>query len=185
MTTNQEIAIAIIAAFAMVGVLTLMGAYLIIGMARDRTSRRNSNGASVNPGLPLMTGSGWALTWRALRRKCPVCGIGDIFKSHFKMNPTCPRCGAVFFKNEGEWLGPAVLDYTVAIGGALVTWAVTVFIGCSEAVQLGAAAVVAFGGLIGLAPWTRSFWALLLYICGEIESGDSTSAAAPPPRTSR
>ncbi|MGH7933577.1 MAG: DUF983 domain-containing protein [Candidatus Binataceae bacterium] len=99
-----------------------------------------------------------------------------MFRSHFKMNPSCPRCGAVFFKNEGEWLGPAVLDYTVAIGGALMAWAALVFLGYPEAVKLSVAAVVVFGGLVGLAPWTRSLWALLLYICGEIEPGDAPPA---------
>jgi uncharacterized protein (DUF983 family) len=46
----------------------------------------------------------------ALARKCPVCRRGDIFKSRFKMSQSCPVCGAVFFKNEGEWLGPMLID---------------------------------------------------------------------------
>src|SRR5690242_8609876 len=110
MNTNQEIAMAIVAAFFAVGVLTLIGAYLIIGIGWQEFDTIHGD-TWTRARL-----SGLVLIWRALARKCPVCGRGRIFKSYFTMNSACPVCNSVFWKNEGEWIGPMVIDYTVAVG---------------------------------------------------------------------
>jgi hypothetical protein len=68
MKTNQEIALAILAAFLIVGILTLIGAYLIIGMGWQEFD-------AVDEGRNRWIGerpSGWALIGRALRLKCPA-----------------------------------------------------------------------------------------------------------------
>src|SRR5690349_2136113 len=103
MSTQSEIALAIVAAFCVLGLLSLMSAYLIIGMAWDKSPLR-SQAASRKRAI-----AGWPLIWRALLLRCPNCGKGPIFKATFSMNDCCPVCDAVFWKNEGEWLGPAVV----------------------------------------------------------------------------
>ncbi len=97
MNTNQEIALAIVAAFFGVGVLTLLGAYLIIGIGWQEFD--TTHGDMRTRARP----SGLALVLRAAARRCPVCGRGRIFKSYFTMNYACPVCNSVFWKNEGEW----------------------------------------------------------------------------------
>ena len=167
MNTNQEIALAIVAAFFGVGVLTLIGAYLIIGIGwQEFDTTHGDTRVRARP-------SGWLLIWRALAKKCPICGRGRIFKSYFSMNSACPACNSVFWKNEGEWIGPMVIDYTVAVGGALLSWAALVFFSFSETLQIIIPAMVAVGGGIGVVPWSRSFWTLFLYITGEMIAADA------------
>jgi uncharacterized protein (DUF983 family) len=160
MSINSQIALAILGAFAMLGLLSLMGAYLIIGMAWDKSPLRTASGAKRI--------AGGNLVWRALKLRCPACGRGHIF-ARFRMNQRCAACGAVFWKNEGEWLGPAVVDYSAATGAALVIWAIVVFAGASATVQLVCAGAAAIVAAIAFSRWSRSFWTLLLYISGEMD----------------
>src|ERR1700730_11923180 len=101
MKTNQEIALAILAAFLVVSILTLIGAYLIIGIGWREVDAAHENRNRWIGKRP----SGWTLVGRALMWMCPVCGRGRISKSYFAMNSACPACGSVFWKNEGEWIG--------------------------------------------------------------------------------
>lgn len=68
-----------------------------------------------------------------------------------------------------------VIDYTVAVGGALLSWAALVFFSFSGTLQIVIPAVVAVGGSIGVVPWSRSFWTLFLYITGEMIAADESS----------
>ena len=68
-----------------------------------------------------------------------------------------------------------LIDYTVAVGGALLSWAALVFFSFSGTLQIIIPAVVAVGGGIGVVPWSRSFWTLFLYITGEMIAADARS----------
>lgn len=70
----------------------------------------------------------------------------------------------------------SLIDYIVAVGGALLSWAALVFFSFSETLQVVIPAVVAIGGGIGVVPWSRSLWTPFLYITGEMtaEGGSST-----------
>jgi uncharacterized protein (DUF983 family) len=163
MTPNSEVALAILGAFGVVSLLGLMGAYLIIGMAWERSPLR-VKGTSQPNGMV----SGWILVARAMALRCPNCGQGRIFGSRFQMNAVCPVCGMVFWKSQGEWLGPAVVDYSVATAGGLIAWALLVLIGASPALQLvfGCLAVLVIA--VATSRWSRSFWTVLLYISGDL-----------------
>ena len=91
------------------------------------------------------------------------------------MNSACPVCNSVFWKNEGECIGPMVIDYTVAVGGALLSWAALVFFSFSGTLQVVIPAVVTVGGGIAVVPWSRSLWTLFLYISGEMTAEDGSS----------
>jgi uncharacterized protein (DUF983 family) len=56
----------------------------------------------VSPGLALM---------RGLRRRCPRCGNGGLFRGWFRMAPTCPSCGLRLEREEGAFLGSLALNY--------------------------------------------------------------------------
>jgi uncharacterized protein (DUF983 family) len=162
MSPNSEAALAILGAFGVILLLSLMGAYLVIGMAWERSPLRISNKAS-NPSL-----SGWSLVGRAVALRCPRCGVGQIFDSRFRMNVFCPECGVVFWKSEGEWLGPGVIDYSIATLTGIAAWAVLVLAGASAIAQLALASLAALIFAIALSRWSRSFWTLLLYISGDL-----------------
>jgi uncharacterized protein (DUF983 family) len=163
MSPDSEAALAILGAFGVILLLSLMGAFLIIGMAWERSPLRTSNGAS-KPSL-----SGWSLIGRAIALRCPRCGVGQIFDSRFRMRVFCPECGVVFWKSEGEWLGPGVIDYSVATLTGIAAWGVLVLAGASAIAQLALASFAALTFAIALSRWSRSFWTLLLYISGDLD----------------
>jgi uncharacterized protein (DUF983 family) len=167
MAPNSEIALAILGAFGVILLLSLMGAYLVIGMAWERSPLRTGTGR------PNGLSSGWTLIGRALALRCPRCGVGPIFGSRFRMRISCPECGVVFWKSEGEWLGPGVIDYSIASTSGLVAWTLLVLAGVSAVAQLIFASVAALLIAAALSRWSRSFWTLLLYISGDLtERGD-------------
>lgn len=77
-----------------------------------------------------MTDPAGVLVRRGLRRRCPVCGGGRLFRTWVRMVPACPGCGLVFARIPGHWLGSWFLNICVvqfAVLGALtvgvgVTW---------------------------------------------------------------
>lgn len=162
MNPSSEAALAILGAFGVILLLSLMGAYLVIGMAWERSPLRSGTRSS-RPPL-----SGWSLISRAIALRCPRCGVGQIFDSRFRMRVSCPECGVVFWKSEGEWLGPGVIDYSVATLTGIAAWAVLVLAGASAIAQFVVASLAALSLAVALSRWSRSFWTLLLYISGDL-----------------
>lgn len=169
MTPNGEVALAILGAFGVIVLLSLMGAYLVIGMAWERSPLRASR-----TGDPKRFLSDWSLIARAIALRCPKCGVGPLFDSRFRMRAFCLECGVVFWKSEGEWLGPGVIDYSIATASGLAAWAILVFAGVSAIVQLAFASLAALIIAAGLSRWSRSFWTLLLYISGDLSETRNT-----------
>jgi len=112
----------------------------------------------------------WRLIGRALRRRCPSCGRGAVFSSHFHMNLTCPNCHVVFWKDPGESLGAMYLDYAFAAAAFLAVWfVISMTMNISQLalfITLGAVAVLT---VLVLYPWSRCLWTVLVYISGGIE----------------
>lgn len=52
---------------------------------------------------------------RALRGKCPICGVGPLFAGVFKVHETCSNCGVRFERDNGSWLGALFFAYTLTI----------------------------------------------------------------------
>jgi uncharacterized protein (DUF983 family) len=69
---------------------------------------------------------------RALRLRCPRCGIGRVMRSWFSLGEACAECGLRFERDEREdyWLGAYLLNFIVTevafalmLAGALIaTW---------------------------------------------------------------
>jgi uncharacterized protein (DUF983 family) len=163
MTVNQEIALSILAAVGILVLLTLIAAFLMIGIAWQDFQQSAAERAG-----PPAARSGFGFVMLALARRCPACGGGAISRSLFQMNQACPQCGVTFWSNEGEWIGPAVINYSAAIAGALAAWALLVMFDCSEAAQIIVASLGAVVAGVMIVPWSRSFWTLFLYLNGEI-----------------
>lgn len=165
MTTDQTLGITIFCTITVVGVLTLLSVYLMIGMAWQDYGNRHERPKA----RPVERPSAGVLFWRALRRKCPICGRGDVLRGYFHMNQSCSGCGAVFWKNEGEWTGPMLIDFIFALGASLYAWAALVYLGYSLAAQLWLTGAIAMFGGIAIMPWSRSVWTMFLFVTGEIE----------------
>jgi uncharacterized protein (DUF983 family) len=110
------------------------------------------------------------LIYRALARRCPVCGRGAIFRSHFSMNRNCPACGVVFWKDPGESLGAMYLDYAVATAVFLIGWLpLALLTNLSDTAQMTILGALAVASVLVFYPFTRSAWTVLVYISGGIE----------------
>jgi uncharacterized protein (DUF983 family) len=54
-----------------------------------------------------------AKLWRGIRKRCPRCGGGKLFKSWYQMKPRCPSCGVKFERESGFFLGAYVINYGI------------------------------------------------------------------------
>jgi uncharacterized protein (DUF983 family) len=105
---------------------------------------------------------------RALARKCPACGQGDLALSFLKMNQTCPVCCVTYWSDEGEWTGPVIVNCMLGFGAAFFAWGLTALLDFSETLQIILPGIAIVTISIGAMPWTRSFWTLFLFLNGEI-----------------
>jgi uncharacterized protein (DUF983 family) len=51
---------------------------------------------------------------RALARRCPLCGNPGVFETWSRMKHSCGRCGHVFAREEGYWVGAIIVNLAVA-----------------------------------------------------------------------
>lgn len=97
----------------------------------------------------------------ALRRACPRCGSGGIFRTWGQLHDRCPRCGLSFEREEGYWVGALIVNIGVAqvlffalfLGGMAVTWPGVPW---DLLLVLGLATM----GLVPIAfyPWSKTLW---------------------------
>jgi uncharacterized protein (DUF983 family) len=165
LTDNQTVALTIFLTITAVGMLTLIAVYLMLGMAwQDYDTQSDSAKArsiASRPGAAV-------LFYRAITRKCPNCGRGKILKSYFQMNSQCSSCGSVFWKNEGEWTGPMLIDFIFALAASLYTWAALVYFDFSLTAQMILTGLIAALGGVLVMPWSRSLWTMFLFVTGEM-----------------
>lgn len=96
---------------------------------------------------------------RALRLRCPRCGVTPLFASAFRMHEACARCGLRFEREQGYFVGAIYVNYALTAAlclgtaiGADVLW------GASLATQLAIALPLAV--VVPLAGFrhARSLW---------------------------
>src|SRR3954465_14607431 len=99
---------------------------------------------------------------RALTRRCPYCGSPGIYNGYFELKEFCPRCGVLFEREEGYFLGAYALNLIVAeflgLGLALVLIFKTDLQYLSLIWQEVIAVVLAIGFPVALFPFSRTVW---------------------------
>lgn len=98
---------------------------------------------------------------RGVRRKCPPCGSGKLFRRWVTMVDDCPRCGYHFEREEGFFLGAIVVSVIVT---ELVIVAV-IAVGFALTLPDAPVGALAIGGgvLAGLTPlviypFSKTIW---------------------------
>lgn len=103
-----------------------------------------------------------------LRRTCPVCLHGRMFRSHFTLNVRCPNCGVIYERAAGELSGGmainTVVTLSIAISGAFLALFTSIDIGALIGILV--ALVIVFP--IWFYPYARALWIGLLYLTGSI-----------------
>jgi uncharacterized protein (DUF983 family) len=63
----------------------------------------------------MMPMTGWLGLLRALRLRCPRCGIGRVTRSWLTLRAACSECGLRFERDEEDdyWLGAYTLNFIV------------------------------------------------------------------------
>ena len=101
---------------------------------------------------------------RGLLKRCAVCGSGKLFTRWFRMKERCPRCGYLFEREEGFFLGAYVINLAVAQGTVILLAVVPLIIRLADDPD---ASILPFvvGGLIGAVvapivfyPWSKTVW---------------------------
>jgi uncharacterized protein (DUF983 family) len=63
------------------------------------------------------SGIGWHLVagalGRGIRKRCPRCGRGRLFRRWFSIVERCPGCGLRFEREEGYWVGAVIVNFAV------------------------------------------------------------------------
>ena len=112
---------------------------------------------SMTPGLG-------ALIWRGLRKRCPVCGRGKLFRTWFKMRDRCPACGYSFEREEGYFVGALIVNIAVAEAWFAALFLAVVFATAPEmAWQPLLIVALVTNGLLPVVfyPYSKSLWMTL------------------------
>ncbi|MFM7207903.1 MAG: DUF983 domain-containing protein [Planctomycetaceae bacterium] len=114
---------------------------------------------------------------RALRLRCPRCGLGRLFSGLFRMHEACPACGASFRREQGFYLGSISINYGFTVLGTGGLYALLVLAcGWSHRAALAACLVAAVVFPVWFFRWARS---LLLALDGSVNRQQAADADAP------
>ena len=61
---------------------------------------------------------------RALKLRCPRCGVGQLFKGFFRMHERCSNCGLKYERAPGYFLGSSYVNYGLTAVALLIGYAV-------------------------------------------------------------
>lgn len=106
------------------------------------------------------------MLWRGMRRKCPRCGAGRVFRNWFKMVDRCPRCRLRFERESDFWLGAYVINLAVTEGLLILALLAYVFRAISDPETpstpvIVTALVFAVGAPVAFFPFSRTIWAAI------------------------
>lgn len=104
---------------------------------------------------------------RGMRRRCPRCGAGRLFKGYFQMLPACPSCGHTFEPRaeEGFFLGALTINLAVTQGAILLGLFVYIIVlagggdGIPVVPLLAVSSVLVIALPILFYPFARTIWA--------------------------
>lgn len=118
--------------------------------------------------------------------RCPHCHEAPIFKGVYAIEDRCPRCGVVFLRDEGNWIGATVVSYMLgsvwALGVLVFLWATgRIMERGIEYTVVGSTVVV----LLVTFRLVKGFWVGLLYDWGYVYADEpEPDDGAPSPAAS-
>ncbi len=103
---------------------------------------------------------------RGLRKRCPRCGGGHLFRSWVRMKERCPHCGFKFEREPGFFIGAYFVNFAVTEGLLFIT--VILFVAVKNnnpdaglILPLVIAAVIAVVAPIAGYPFARTIWSAI------------------------
>ncbi len=123
-------------------------------------SPNNGAGDFFSPVIPTPL----RMLWRGMTRRCARCGAGHLYTGWFKLIGRCPRCGYLFDREEGFFLGAFVINFAVTELMLGVVLAVMIGLeasggGAPIGIIIAAAAAVTIIVPIAFYPFSKTTWA--------------------------
>lgn len=110
---------------------------------------------------------------RALRKRCPQCGEGALFRAFARLHETCPACGLRFRRESGSQTGAMYFCAAVSeIFAAGLALALFFFTDWSTPVALSVGAVLVLGFSYAFLPVSMAFWTAVEYST-DVGNGES------------
>jgi hypothetical protein len=101
---------------------------------------------------------------RGLVKHCPLCGSGHLFTGWFRMKERCPRCGYLFEREEGFFLGAYVINLAIAQGAVILLAVVPAIVLLARNPDTSIVPIVV-GGILGAIlvpiafyPFSKTIW---------------------------
>lgn len=96
-----------------------------------------------------------------LKRRCPRCSEGALFRGWFQMNDTCPKCKMNFEREEGYYTGAMFINWFLAIFIIGPVWIGMIFAGYPFGLILGTTVFLLILSIPVFFQYSRVIW---LYI---------------------
>jgi uncharacterized protein (DUF983 family) len=141
--------------------------------------RRDDIPAPPTPGF-------WTMTRRACTLRCCVCGSGKLFRHWTRMVERCPRCGYLFERADGQFIGAVGMNTIITFGLLLITLVVG-FVVTSPDIAVMPLVVVALGvGVfvpVIVFPFSKTTWTAIDLMMTPLEPGEAPWLVSGPPAT--
>lgn len=119
---------------------------------------------------------------RGLLKKCPRCGGGHIYDTWFHMKERCPRCGYLFEREPGFFVGAYLINFAIVEGFLFVL--IMAFVvwkdqnptsGVTIPIVIGL--IIGFGGPVLFYPYSRTIWSAFDLLMTPLEVEEIVAAA--------
>lgn len=113
---------------------------------------------------------------RVLRKRCPQCGEGALFRGFARLNDACAACGLVFRRESGAQTGSMYLSAAVSeIFAAAVALALFFVTPWKPAVELTLGIAFVLGFSYAFLPLSIALWTAVEYLV-DVSNGESWTA---------
>lgn len=121
----------------------------------------------------------WLFVRRVLRRRCPQCGEGRLFRAFARLERDCSACGLVYRREQGAQTGAMYLTAAVnelfAVAVLLFLWFVVDW-SVVQSLVVGLSVVLAFS--VAFLPYSMALWVAIEYWT-DVHNGESWTSPRP------
>lgn len=139
--------------------------------------RRDDVPAPPTPGF-------WKMTGRACTLRCCVCGSGNLFRRWTQMVERCPRCGYLFERAEGQFIGAVGMNTIITFGVLLITLVIGFIVTADDIAVVPLVLIALAVGVIVpviIFPFSKTTWTAIDLMMTPLEPGEAPWLASGPP----
>ena len=120
---------------------------------------------------------------RSLIKHCPLCGSGKLFTRWFRMKDRCPRCGYLYEREEGFFLGAYVINLAITQGLLLLLAIVPLIVLLNSRPDQSLVPIVVGGlaaalvGPLAFYPFSKTIWTAIDLILRPVDAPEPPDRA--------